>query len=109
MARFVIEFNTSVKNDLEWIDKKYHASIKNSILEQLLFQPNIETKNRKPLDPTIQEASWELRSGEQNRYRVLYRFTLEENSAETEILGIVLIIAIGEKKGNKLWIGGEEQ
>ena len=116
MPRFIIEFNESVKNDLKWIDKKHYKSIQENILEQLEYQPNIETRNRKPLDPSIRNADWELRCGEQNRYRVLYRFwliektnpELEEDTA-TDILGTVLITAIGEKKGERLWIGGEEQ
>jgi hypothetical protein len=115
VPRFIIEFNTSVKNDLIWIDKKHHHPIKVSIAEQLEYQPHIETRNRKPLDPSILEADWELRCREQNRYRVLYRFWFNENhdhendSPQDDMVGTVLITAIGEKKGDQLWIGGQEQ
>ena len=114
MAQFIIEFNESVKDDMKWIDKKHHQSIRESILEQLQHQANLETRNRKPLDPSIRDADWELRCGEQNQYRVLYRFWLEEKSSDvpeenTDLIGRVLITAIGEKKGERLWIGGEEQ
>ena len=114
MPRFIIEFSETVKDDMQWIDKNHHPNIKASILEQLQHQPNIETRNRKPLDPTIRDADWQLRCGEQNQFRVLYRFWIKENNQEleenkdTDILGTVLITAIGEKKNERLWIGGEE-
>ncbi len=110
---FIIEFSETVKDDMKWIDKKYHQSILESILEQLQYQPNVETRNRKPLDPSIREADWELRCGEKNRYRVLYRFWLDEaptneTKENHDQNGTVLITAIGEKKNERLWIGGEE-
>jgi hypothetical protein len=109
MARFVIEFNLNVKKDLEWIQKNHHSSIKTSIAEQLQFTPHVETRNRKPLNPQIREAEWELRCGDNNRYRVLYRFWFVELPEESDTVGVVLVVAIGEKKGERLWIGGEKQ
>ena len=105
---FVIEFSETVKDDMKWIDKKHHQSIRESIIEQLQYQPNVETRNRKPLDPSIREADWELRCGEKNRYRVLYRFWLDEavTKENHNQNGTVLITAIGEKKNERLWIGG---
>jgi hypothetical protein len=45
-------------------------------------------------------AEWEIRFGPDNRFRVLYDID-EENHA-------VQIVAIGEKEGNRLIVGGEE-
>jgi mRNA-degrading endonuclease RelE of RelBE toxin-antitoxin system len=42
-------------------------------------------------------ASWELRVGD---YRVFYDVSLES--------GTVIIVAVGRKDHNRLWIGGEE-
>jgi hypothetical protein len=45
-------------------------------------------------------ATWEIRFGPQNRFRVYYDVDLEP--------GRVLILAIGSKHGNRVMIGGEE-
>jgi hypothetical protein len=67
----------------------------------LLFEPNIETKNRKPLrQPAPFNAEWELRFGPDNRFRVLYDIDHERRAVQ--------ILAIGEKDGNRLRVGGEE-
>jgi mRNA-degrading endonuclease RelE of RelBE toxin-antitoxin system len=68
---------------------------------QLQFQPNVETKNRKPLrQPAPFAAQWEIRFGPHNRFRVLYDIDEEHR--------VLQIVAIGEKVGNRLIVGGEE-
>jgi hypothetical protein len=69
--------------------------------EQLSYMPERETRNRKPLERlTSFGATWELRFGANNRFRVFY----EVNAAEQ----IVEILAIGVKEGNRLLVGGKE-
>lgn len=68
-----------------------------AIEAQLLHEPLLETRNRKRLRPNPL-ASWELRVGD---LRVFYR--VGEEGAKK-----VYILAVGEKRGNSLWIGGEE-
>jgi hypothetical protein len=83
------------------IEKKYHSLIHSRIENQLRFEPDTETRNRKPLrQPAPFEATWELRFGRGNRFRVLYGV----NRAEQQ----VQIQAIGIKAGNRLRIAGEE-
>jgi mRNA-degrading endonuclease RelE of RelBE toxin-antitoxin system len=98
----------SIKKDLEFIPKKHHSSIRQAIETHLQFEPNLETTNRKPLTTPIQTATWELRCGDQNRYRVLYDVTTINETETIEILGIVEILAIGEKHHEKLLIQGRE-
>jgi len=64
--------------------------------KQLQFQPDIETRNRKPMRPNPL-APWELRIG---TLRVYYDF---EDSPER----IVFVRAIGIKKRNSVRIGKE--
>jgi mRNA-degrading endonuclease RelE of RelBE toxin-antitoxin system len=75
--------------------------IRIKIEEQLRMAPDTPTRNRKRLEtPAPFDATWELRFGSDNRFRVLY-----------EIDGVrktVNILAIGIKDGNRLIIGGEE-
>jgi mRNA-degrading endonuclease RelE of RelBE toxin-antitoxin system len=100
----------SIRKDLEHIPKKHHSTIREAIETQLTHEPNIETVNRKPLTAPIQNATWELRCGEQNRYRILYEVTnAEDNDGEMiEVLGIVEVLAVGEKRLEKLFIQGRE-
>ena len=67
----------------------------------MLFEPGVETKKRKPLrQPAPLAAEWEIRFGPDNRFRVLYEVHKDEHE--------VHVLAIGEKEGNRLLIGGEE-
>lgn len=68
----------------------------NTVRRQLLFEPDVETKNRKSLrsNPI---APWELRIG---KLRVFY--DVDTGSERT-----VIIHAVGIKEHNRLTIGGE--
>jgi mRNA-degrading endonuclease RelE of RelBE toxin-antitoxin system len=67
-----------------------------AVEKQLQFQPDIETRNRKPMRPNPL-APWELRIG---NLRVYYDF---ENSPDR----VVYIRAIGIKDRNNVKIGKE--
>jgi mRNA-degrading endonuclease RelE of RelBE toxin-antitoxin system len=91
----------AVTKHLKSIDAKYDNLIREKMNEQLLFDPNVETKNRKPLhQPAPFEADWEIRFGPNNRFRVLYDIDEEKR--------VVQILAIGEKQGNRLVIAAQE-
>jgi hypothetical protein len=66
MARkqpFTISFDEATKGQLRAIEAKYHSLIRAAIEEQLQFEPETETRNRKPLlQPAPFEATWEIRS-----------------------------------------------
>ena len=99
--RFELIYPPTIKAHLIAIEPRYYSLIRKSIEQQLLFEPDVETTNRKPLKrPVALGAKWELRFGPDNRFRVFYRVNYEGRQ--------VVILAIGEKKGNRLFIGGEE-
>lgn len=104
MARrqpYTLIFARGVANHLKTIDAKYHGLVRDKLDEQLLFQPTIETRNRKPLrQPGPFGAAWEVRFGPDNRLPVLYDIDEAER--------VVQILAIGEKEGNRLFVGGVE-
>jgi mRNA-degrading endonuclease RelE of RelBE toxin-antitoxin system len=98
---YTLAFANEVAEHLRAIDAKYHSLIREKIGEQLRFEPATETNNRKPLrQPALFEATWEIRFGSNNRFRVLYDIDQEARR--------VRIMAIGEKDGERLVIGGEE-
>jgi len=99
--RFTLVYAPITKQHLRAIEAKYYALIRAVVEEQLSFVPTTETRNRKPLKrPVIFMATWELRFGLQNRFRVYYDVDVGQ--------GIVSILAIGIKRGNQVIIGGEE-
>ena len=63
---------------------------------QLLNQPNVETRNKKPMRPNP-VAPWELRIG---NFRVYYEISEQPEATVT-------ILAIGVKERNRVRIGGE--
>jgi hypothetical protein len=99
--RFTLSFAPQAFEHLDLIESKYHGLLRRTIHEQLTFTPTEETRNRKPLDqPAPFAASWELRCGPDNRFRVFY--DVDPESQEVRVL------AIGVKVRNRLSIGGEE-
>jgi len=70
--------------------------IVDAIKTQLRYEPFQETRNRKRLRPN-QLAEWEQRV---DQFRIFYDIGEEEQ--------VVKIVAIGHKKGSKLFIHGEE-
>ncbi|HZD57777.1 MAG TPA: hypothetical protein VE136_13675 [Anaerolineales bacterium] len=100
-SAFTLIYAPVVREHLKTIERTHYSLIRRTIEEQLTYEPNVETRNRKPLRrPASLSAEWELRLGPGNRFRVFYEIDLEGAK--------VLILAIGEKKGNRLYIGGEE-
>jgi len=90
-----------VKQHLKAIEPKYFSLIRSKIETQLRVEPTVETRNRKPLRQQADfEGEWELRFGPDDRFCVFYAIDIEHHE--------VHILAVGVKKGNRLFIGGEE-
>ena len=99
--RFTLSFAPEAVEHLSLIESKSHGLRRRTIKEQLTFTPTAETRNRKPLEqPAPFEASWELRCGPDNRFRVFY----DVDAASRE----VQVLAFGVKDRHRLSIGGEE-
>ncbi len=80
-----IKFTSSALEDVRWFKKRERMIIVNGIAEQLGNDPSGETRNRKRLRPNA-TSEWELR--------------LEERR--------VAVKAVGEKRGNRVVVRGEE-
>jgi mRNA-degrading endonuclease RelE of RelBE toxin-antitoxin system len=99
--KFALTFAPEALDHLDAIERKYHRLIERTVDEQLAYTPEKETRNRKPLEPPAPfQATWELRFGPENRFRVFYEVDHDERN--------VWILAIGVKEGNRLLIAGEE-
>ena len=95
-------YTTGFKVHLRAIERKHHALIRTTIEEQLCFEPEVRTTNRKPLTETriFAEGTWEIRFGPDNGFRVFYEVDQKQVA--------VHVLAVGTKKGNRLYIGGKE-
>lgn len=104
MARrpaFAIVYDPQVKGHLHAIERKHHSLIRRTIEEQLTYEPQTETRHRKPLLHEVEfDADWELRFGPDNRFRVFYAVDPDRSQVE--------VLAIGVKRGSRLFIAGEE-
>jgi mRNA-degrading endonuclease RelE of RelBE toxin-antitoxin system len=94
---YEIELTKSAKAQLRHLTARSRSILLTAIKAQLPHEPLVETRNRKRLRPNP-FAPWELRVGD---LRVFYE--VAEEGAKR-----VYIVAVGEKRGNSLWIGGEE-
>lgn len=86
--RFELSYDEAIQDQLRAIQAKYHSLIRAVIEEQLLFEPEKETRNRKPLrQPAPFEATWELRLGPNNRFRALYAVDQERREVQIQASG----------------------
>src|SRR6516162_3500173 len=93
--KYTLSFAPEAIDHLDLIEPKYHGLLRRTIKEQLTHTPAEETRNRKPLDqPAPFGASWELRCGPDNRFRVFYEVDVVAHE--------VRILAIGVKERNRL-------
>jgi mRNA-degrading endonuclease RelE of RelBE toxin-antitoxin system len=98
---FTLVYASVVRNHLGALDVKYDSLIRDKIAEQLTYEPDVETRNRKPVRPPAAfNAEWELRFGPNNRFRVFYQIDRENRT--------VRIVAVGVKDRSRLFFGGEE-
>ena len=98
---FAVVYSDVVKEHLRAIETKYHSLIESEVEAQLLHEPDVETRNRKPLKrPIAFGADWELRIGPENRFRVFYQTNVENLE--------VRVLAIGVKDRSRLFFAGEE-
>jgi hypothetical protein len=98
---FTLIYAPITRSHLRAIEAKYYALIRTTIEERLSYEPDVTTRHRKPLKrPVFVEATWELRFGPGNRFRVFYDIDYKRH--------VVAVLAIGIKRGNRLFIGGEE-
>lgn len=98
---FALVYADEIKKHMRAIETKYHSLIQSEIEAQLLHEPDVETRNRKPLKrPMAFGADWELRLGPENRFRVFYQVIAKSRE--------VLVLAVGVKDRSRLFFGGEE-
>jgi mRNA-degrading endonuclease RelE of RelBE toxin-antitoxin system len=99
--QFELGFAPEVIGHLAAIGRKHHRLIQKTLDEQLHYAPDQETRNRKPIEqPAPFGATWELRFGRGNGFRVFYEVDNTER--------VVWILAIGIQERERLLIGGEE-
>lgn len=100
-SEFDLIYAPITKEQLRAIERKYYTLIRSEVDAQLRHGPDVRIRNRKPLKrPVIFKATWEIRFGPENRFRVLYR--VDRDAMQ------VIVLAIGEKVGARLLVGGEE-
>jgi len=100
-SHFDLIYAPQVKAHLQAIERKHQSLIRSTIETRLKFDPDVETRNKKPLKRPVElGADWEIRFGPDNRFRVYYAVEREHQQ--------VSILAIGVKKGDRLVIGREE-
>jgi mRNA-degrading endonuclease RelE of RelBE toxin-antitoxin system len=98
---YSLVYAAAIQKHLSAIELKYHSLIRGKIEELLLYEPDRESKNRKPLRQPVQlDATWELRFGPGNRFRVFYEIDVQRHEVQ--------VVAIGVKQRNQLRIGREE-
>ena len=93
---YAIEFTPQANEHFKRLAARERATLIDQLERQLVHQPAVETRNRKPMRPNP-IAPWELRVG---HLRVYYE--VSDDPAK-----VVTVRAIGTKIGNKACVGDE--
>lgn len=91
-----IEYSPDAEDHLRALTARQRAIVLDAVDEQLVYQPTVETRNRKPMRPNP-VAPWELRIG---NLRVYY-------DVEEDPEPVVYVRAVGIKERNRVRIGKE--
>ncbi len=94
---YEVRFADDVQGHLNALTIPERSAALDAIELQLLYEPLVETRNRKPLRPNP-IAPWELRVG---KLRVFYEVVPGEP-------GLVRILAVGKKERDILLVAGQE-
>jgi mRNA-degrading endonuclease RelE of RelBE toxin-antitoxin system len=94
---YEIEFSREAGEHLRGLTARQQAMLRDALRTQLVHQPAVETRNRKPMQGENPIAPWELRVGD---LRVYYDVSEGEDPT-------VRIRAVGVKLGNQVRIGRE--
>jgi len=91
-----IEYSPEAEDHLRALTARERSIVLDAVEEQLVHEPTLETRNRKPMRPNPL-APWELRLGP---LRVYYDVQEEPDR-------VVKIRAVGIKERHQVRIGGE--
>ncbi len=94
---YLVEYSPEAEHHLSRLKARQQATVFDAVDQQLSHQPNVETRNRKPMRPNP-IAPWELRIG---ILRVYY--DIEDDPAPR-----VKVLAVGKKIRNRVIVGDEE-
>jgi hypothetical protein len=100
---FDVVFDVRTLDHMDTIESKYHSMIRRAIEEQSISEPDTPTRNRKPLlRETAIGATWEMRCGPDNRFRIFYDLHRDER--------LVIVLAIARKilMRSQLFVGREK-
>jgi hypothetical protein len=98
---FNVVFDVRTLDHMDAVERKYHSLIRRTVEEQLISEPDIPTRNRKPLlRETAIGAAWEVRCGPGNLFRIFYDVHRDQR--------LVVVLAIARKVGNQLFVGKEK-
>ena len=100
--RYSLLYAPEVHTHVKSVEREYLRLLEETIKVQLFLTPDQKTRNRKPLEETPGPfgATWELRCGPGNRFRVFYEIVLDRRE--------VWILAIGVKERERLHFAGKE-
>lgn len=94
--RYHVDFTRESRRHFEGFSARDRATLRDALVQQLTHEPTRETRHRKRMRPNTL-AGWRLRVGELRVY-----YDVHEEDA------LVVIQAIGIKRRDRVYVGGEE-
>jgi mRNA-degrading endonuclease RelE of RelBE toxin-antitoxin system len=92
-------YSTQMRSQLEALERRALLLVSRAIERRLSYEPHIAVRNRKPLRTPIMDATWQLRFGPGNAYRVFYNIDAEKR--------VVFLQTLGIKERTRLFVDGK--
>jgi mRNA-degrading endonuclease RelE of RelBE toxin-antitoxin system len=96
---YIFEYSRDAIEHIRKLPVDRRAAVMDELEERLAHEPTVSARNRKPMDPDkkLYVAPWELRLGDVRVY-----YAVEEAPKK------VIVVAVGIKEREKVFIGGKE-
>ncbi|MDE0839489.1 MAG: hypothetical protein OSB41_10615 [Kiritimatiellae bacterium] len=92
-------YSSQLRAQLDALERRTLLLVSRAIARRLSYEPHIAVRNRKPLRSPILDATWQLRFGPANAYRVFYNVDVKKRVVSLQTLGI--------KERTRLFVDGK--
>jgi len=99
---YEVRYVPTALQHLRQLSARDRATVLDTVDQQLRHEPEVATRHRKPMRPNPL-AAWELRIGDLRVFYDVHPTTSEREDA------VVVVLAVGRKMGDRLWVGDEEE
>lgn len=95
---FSLIYGAKIRKQMDALNRRDYLMISRAIESRLSYEPHVEVRNRKRLRSPVMDATWQLRFGPMNAYRVFYNIDFTQRKVD--------LVSTGIKQRTRLFVDG---